>query len=182
MPYATVSPDLVQNLISQYPATRDDLSAIRDPRQPARYQGVYAHRHGGVNRGNNRYVINAYRARVFKFWELGSSFQSAVDAAKAVVSFYKCYFGSLWQKAFLYRKVTPWRLRVYGKRYAVEIFVRGRPVGITHADTGEGSSDVWTWATPRRAKAAARLAMQLRFEKERALLPIPEMRMLFWRA
>lgn len=176
MPYTTIPAPFVAQLLRDYPASRDELHAIRDPRVPSRFSSVYAHVHGG------RYAVHSYRARVFKFFELGSGFPSAEQAACAVVSFYKCHFGPVWRTAYRYRKVTPWRLRPIQNGYAVEIFVKGRPVGITYADTGEGRSGEWIWATSVEAKLAAREAMRRRFERERESLSIPAPGLLFWRA
>lgn len=179
MPYTTIPADFVSSLLRTHPATRDELHAIRDSRVPSRFCSVYRHVHGG------RYLVTSYRARVFKFFELGSGFPSAEQAAHAVVSFYKAHFGTVWRTAFRYRKVTPWRLRPVHRPeagYAVEIFVKGRPVGITYADAGQGRSENWVWATTVEAKLAARAAMQRRFAKERDELPIPAPGLLFWRA
>ncbi len=176
MPYSTIPAELVASLLQQHPATRDELAAIRDPRVPSRFCGTYAHVHG------NRYAVHSYRARVFKFFELGSGFESAEAAARAVVAFYKAHFGERWKAAFRYRKVTPWRLRRARSGYAVDIFVRGRPVGITRADIGAGRADDWIWHSADEAKAAAREAMRRRFERERADLTIPAPGLVFWRA
>lgn len=185
MPYVTVDSDFVSELLEKHPVTRDDLHAIRDPRNPDRFQGVYGHRHGGINRGNSRFTINYYRARVFKFFELGSGFESPEEAARAVVAFYKAHYGDRWRRAFQYRKVIPWRLRpLKSGEYAVELFVRGQPVGITEADAdgrSAGASERWTWRTSREAKRAARRAMDRRFARERAALPIPAPGLVFWR-
>jgi hypothetical protein len=185
MPYSTVPFALVSTLLDQYPATREELHAIRDPRQPHRFQGVYSHRHGGATRGDSRYVVNAYRARVFKFWELGSNFESPELAARSVVAFYKAHFGDHWRTAFRYRKVIPWRIRQVFRPnagFAVDLFVRGKPFGITRADAGEGRSVEWVWPTPEAAKLAARESMRRKFERERSSLPIPAPGLLFWRA
>lgn len=186
MPYATVPRDYVQSLVASIPVSREDINQIRDPRNPSRIQLVYAHRHGGVNRGDNRYRVKAYRARVFKFWELGSGFETREEAARAVVAFYKTHFGERWAHAFRARKVTPYRLRSVERGgapagFAVDIFVRGRPVGITRADAGEGRSPEWLWPSPEDAKRAARAALARRFEKERESLPIPAPGLVFWR-
>lgn len=179
MPYTTIPASLVTSLVNHYPASREDLNAIRDPRAPSRFCSVYPHVHGG------RYTVNAYRARVFKFFELSSGFDSAEQAAHAVVSFYKAHFGDHWRTAFRYRKVTPWRLRAVKRPtpgYAVDIFFKGRPLGITYADAGQGRSADWIWETSVEAKLAAREAMRRRFERERNSLSIPAPGLLFWRA
>jgi hypothetical protein len=178
MPYATVPPSIVGNLLEQTVVSRDDLNAIRDPRSPSRFCGVYEHVHGG------RYTVTSYRARVFKFFELGSGFDSKEEAARAIVAIYKSQFGEPWARAFRYRKVTPWRLlpiqRESGVFYAVDIYYRGRPQGITHADAG-GVSPSWLWPTPESAKRAAHEALRLKFESEKHRLIIPARGLLFWR-
>lgn len=187
MPYVTVPPELVEAIVAATPVSRDDLNHLRDPRSPSRFQGVYGHRHGGVKRGVNRYQVKSYRARVLKFWELGNNFASAELAARAVCAFYKCYFGMNWARAFKQRKVSPYRLRVVRAKdvlrgVAVDIYVRGRPWGITRADAGEGRSQDWLWPDHASAKRAAHNAMERRFAKERETLPIPAMGLVFWRA
>ncbi len=185
MPYVTVPPSLVSSLLQQYPTTREELHAIRDPRNPSRFRSVYGHKHGGVNRGTNRFLVNAYRARVFKFFELGSSFESPECAARAVVAFYKASFGDKWRVAFHNRKAIPWRVRLVSRPtpgYAADLFIHGRAVGITRADAGEGRSVEWVWPTLADAKRAVREAMRRKFEREKASLPIPAPGLLFWRA
>lgn len=187
--YTTVPVELVRSLLDQHPATRTELDAIRDRRDPDRYQGVYAHVHGG------RYAVRSYRARVLKFFELGSGFDSPKSAAAAVVAFYKAYYGPDWQRAFRLRKVTPWRLRRVRRRvcwshepqvigYAADIYLRGRPVAVTEESAygrSPGASERWMWATPAEAKKAARAAMARRFDRESGSLPVPHPGVLFWR-
>lgn len=173
--YTTVPREFVARLLADHPCTRADLDRIRDPREPSRYAGTYRHVHGG------RYGATSYRARVFKFFELGSNFESAEAAARAVVAFYKAYFGNRWAQVFQLRRATPWRVRRLPGGCAVDLFVRGRPVGVTRADAGVGRTSEWLWPTARAAKAAARAAMTRRFARERASLPIPAPGLLFWR-
>lgn len=180
MAYVTVPRSLVNSLVESCTVTRDELSAIRDPRRPSRFCGVYSHVHGG------RYSATSYRARVFKFFELGSNFESPEAAARAVVAFYKSQFGPDWVRAFRNRRVTPWRLLPVRRDgecvgFAVDLFVRGRPVGVTHADAGGRSEQRYVWRTAESAKAAARAAMSQRFERERGSLLIPAPGLLFWR-
>lgn len=187
MPYSTVPPELVAAVISATPVSRDDLNHIRDPREPSRFCGVYGHRHGGANRGDNRYRVKAYRARVFKFWELGSGFETRELAARAVVAFYKCYLGDNWARAFRQRKVAPYRCRAVRAGEAmrgvrVDLYIRGRPVCITKADAGQGRSTEWLWPDHLAAKEAAKAAMHRMFLKERGKLPIPAMGLMFWRS
>lgn len=182
--YFTIAPHVVSALLEAHPTTRAELDAIRDRRDPSRFCGVYRHRHGGVNRGDSRYTVNAYRARVLKFYELSSGFPSPEDAARAVVAFYKAHFGPHWQKVFRHRKVTPWRLRRFRDGYGAEIYLRGVPTGVTHADAdgrSVGASQRWTWETPAEAKRAARAAMRRWFEREMKTLTVPHPGLLFWR-
>lgn len=184
--YSTVPPELVASLLKSHPATRDELGAIRDRRNPDRFQGVYSHVHGG------RFAVNSYRARVFKFFELGSGFATAEDAARAVVAFYKAHYGDRWRRVFAHRKVTPWRLRAVRRRpdptpvgFAVDVYLRGNPVGVTHADAhgrSPGASERFLWPTPAAAKCAARAAMRKWFEREVRALAVPAPGLLFWRA
>lgn len=183
--YFTISSNTVGALLDAHPASRAELDAIRDRRDPSRFSGCYRHRHGGVNRGDSRYTVTAYRARVLKFYELGSGFTSLENAARAVVAFYKAHFGDDWQRVFRYRKVTPWRLRRLKDGFGAEVYLRGRPVGITHADaTGRapGASERWTWATPAEAKIAVRAAMGRFLAREVRHLTVPHPGLLFWRA
>lgn len=176
--YSTIPAEVVSSLLANHPATRSELDAIRDPRQPSRFMGVYGHVHG------QRYDIHSYRARVLKFYELGSGFASTEDAARAVVAFYKANFGDRWARAFRYRKVTPWRLRRYRNGFGAEVYLRGQPVGVTHADAhgrAPGASERWTWPTPQDAKCAARLAMRKWFDREVRALSVPHPGLLFWR-
>lgn len=179
MAYTTLPAAAVSALLATHPATRDELDAIRDPREPSRFMGVYRHVHGG------RYTVTAYRARVLKFFELGSNFDSPEAAARAVVAFYKAHFAPDWRRAFRYRKVIPWRVCRHKGAYTAYIYVRGTPVGVTHADVygrAPGASERWTWPTAREAKRAARVAMERRFAREARQLPLPHPGVLFWRA
>jgi hypothetical protein len=185
--YHTVPPEIVSQCLSAHPVTRDDLQHIRDRREPHRFIGTYRHRHGGS--GRCRFNTTKWRARVFKFYELGSAFDNAEEAARSIVAFYKAQFGDRWRSVFNQRKVIPWRLRVVRRDgridgYAAEFFLRGTPVGVTQADAfgrAPGASAVWWWPTPDAAKTAARRAMQRRFERERAALAVPHPGLLFWR-
>lgn len=130
----------------------------------------------------------AYRARVFKFFELGSGFDSPEAAARAVVAFWKHHYGAKWRRAFRYRKVTPWRLRCVERAtatgYVVDIYVRGIPKRVTHADVhgrAPGASECDLFATVVEAKRAARAAMLKWFEREKKALSIPATGLLFWR-
>jgi hypothetical protein len=176
--YFTIPPHVTTALLQAHPTTRAELELIRDRRDPSRYSGVYAHVHGG------RYKVKAYRARVLKFYELGSGFESPEDAARAIVAFYKAYFGEKWANAFRFRKVTPWRLRRLRNGYAAEVYVRGHPNGVTHADAhgrGKGASERWTWQTPCAAKQAVRAAMRRWFQREVRKLVVPHPGLMFWR-
>ncbi len=179
--YTTVSPDLVRSLLETQDVTRADLDAIRNPREPSRFQGCYPHVHG------KRYFARHYRARVLKFFELGSGFDTQEEAARAVVAFYKAFFAPNWQRAFRFRKVIPWRVCLHKSsgQYTAYIYVRGQPIGVTHAEAygrAPGASERWLWATPQEAKQAARAAMRRRFEREARELPVPHPGVLFWRA
>lgn len=180
--YTTIPSEVVSQLVLAHPATRDDLHAIRDRHDPSRYIGTYHQTHGG------RYNSPGFRARVLKFVELGSGFDTREDAARAVVGFYKAHFGTDWLRAFWSRKKNPWRLRTVrresGTVYAADIFLRGTPVGVTHADAygrKSGASESWYWPTEDAAKDAARRAMSRRFERERAGLVVPHPGLIFWR-
>ncbi len=181
--YSTIPAEIIAGIIAAHPVTREEINIIRDPRDPSRLQGVYRHVHGG------RYTVTSYRSRVFKFFELSSGFDSAEDAGKAVIAFYKAHYGTRWERAFRYRKVTPWRLRTVRRRstvigYAADVYVRGTAVGVTRADAGvreKGAADQWMWQTPAEAKAAARSAMQRWFQKEVKTLTVPAPNLLFWR-
>ncbi len=172
--YSTVPEHVVSALVSAHPSTRSELHCIRDRRDPSRYQGVYPHVHG------SRYTVNGYRARVLKFFELGSGFASAEDAARAIVAFYKHHYGAEWCRAFDRRKVTPWRVRArrVGSRVAfgVEIYVRGQPQTLTGPD---GAPLVWS--SRAAAKSAARAEMKLRFDRIAETLTVPHQGLIFWR-
>ncbi len=185
--YSTVPAEIVAQFLRDHPSTRDELRAIRDPRDPTRYSLVYLNTHGG-----NRQRPTTYRARILKFLEIGSGFASAEEAARAVVAFHKGVYGEQWQRAFANRKVAPWRLRTVRRRslidgrpvvvgYGAEIYVRGRPVGVTRASAGQRGGGEWVWATAGEAKEAARAAMARRFHAERETLPVAAPGLLFWR-
>lgn len=187
MPYVTVSSELVSELLAKTTICRDDLNSIRDRHTPSRFSGVYGHRHGGKNRF--RPAINAYRARVFKFFELGSDFATAEDAARAIVAFYKVNYGERWSRIFQHRRATPWRLRSVTRNglggFVIDVYVRGVPVRVTsNVVTGRspGASELDLWPTAVDAKCAARVAMKKWFERERRTLSIPAPNLLFWRA
>jgi hypothetical protein len=190
--YSTVPTETVAALVSRHPATRLELNSIRDRRNPDRFQSVYRHAHGPHRAGGvvrPRHTVTSYRARVFKFFELGSGFTTAEDAARAVVAFYKAHYGERWARAFEFRKVTPWRVRLArrGGRvvgWTAFIFVRGKEIGVTRADAfgrAPGASEQWVWPSPEAAKDAARRAMKRRFDRESRELTIPAPGLLFWR-
>jgi len=187
MPYVTVSSDLVSALPVST-VSRDELATIRDPRNLARYKGVYGHRHGGRIQAR-RYNVLAYRARVFKFFELGSNFPTPEDAARVVVAFCRVYCGDRWQQVLTKRRIVPWRIRAVRHQghecYMVDVYVRGCPRGVSHADVfgrSPGGADRYWWPSRDAAKQAARAAMDRWFKRELPSLPIPAPGLLFWRA
>lgn len=190
--YSTVPTEIVSSLLLSNPVTRTELNAIRDRRDPDRFQSVYRHVHGPHHKPNGcrpRHTVTSYRARVLKFFELGSGFDTAENAARAVCAFYKANYGARWERAFEFRKVTPWRLRSVKRHgrvigYRVEIYVRGVPMGVRASDAfgrAPGASEKWMWATSAEAKLAARAAMRRRFEREAKTLVVPHPGLIFWR-
>lgn len=186
MSYVTIPPALVSELVAAHPVTREELNGIRDPRAPSRFCGVYGHKHGGA--GRFRPNVTRYRARVFKFFELSSGFETPEEAARAVVAFYKAHYGDRWRRAFRYRKVTPWRIRTVTRGtetgVVADVYLRGVPTRVTYADVfgrAKGASERDLFSSAAEAKIAARLAMAKWFEREKKMLTIPATGLMFWR-
>jgi hypothetical protein len=175
MIYSTVPERIVSTLLASTIVSRSELDHIRSRREPSRYQGVYLHVHGSRYRPNTRYT---FRARVFKFFELGTGFESAENAARAIVAFYKHHFGDKWVGAFRNRKAPAWKVSKVRNScsvgYSADLFVRGSTLQVKNGDSA-------LWPDMASAKRAARTHMAELFAAERQSLPIPAPGLVFWR-
>ena len=103
-----------------------DLDTFRDPRDASRFVCVYP-------MGRDR-----WRARVLKRINI-HTYPTQLDAAKAVLEFYRRVFGDQWKTAFRRRKVNPWRIKKIKRdgvsSYVADVYVDGQPVRVSLADT-----------------------------------------------
>ncbi len=118
-----------------------DLDALRDPRT-GRFACVYR-----ADRGR-------WRARVLKRINL-SAHPTDVDAARAVLAWYRAWYGVRWREAFLARKRNPWRVKAvrrgWRRGWVADVFYAGTPVRVTRRTHFPGQP------SPRRPRKVRKL-------------------------
>lgn len=116
-----------QESTTRTPRYDPELNLLVNPRDAGRFVCVYPAKDG------------RFRARVQKRINLRNSFPSQLEAAKAVLAWYRAAYGDRWKQVFSRRKVNPWRIRKISKDgytgYVADIFVDGNPKRVTLADT-----------------------------------------------
>jgi hypothetical protein len=151
--------------------TSDDLRVIFNLRR-GHYTGVSRHDSGWRARVfmSSAVAVDGGRRSSDRVRHVIGVFRTEVEAARAVVMWYRATFGEVWRHVFRYRRCRVWEVvrSGDGEGYTAWVWWRGVPELVTLADVKSrpcGSDrGRWVWPSRECARQAIRICVQRRLK------------------